>query len=190
MSVDEYLDYDNHSPVRHEYVAGELYAMSGATARHNAIVMNVGTKLYAVAADGPCRVFMTDMRLEVATDKYYYPDVMVVCTPVNDLDVIVRNACAIIEVTSAQTSRTDRGEKLDSYKRVATLLTYLVIDHRRRRVDRYWREKPDDAWRHEELLAEGRVNIPCLGTQLGLGEIYHRVQLPALGEPEHADYEA
>ena len=189
MSIEEYLEYDNSSPIRHEYVAGELYAMSGATARHNMISGNIGAKLHAIAGDGPCRIFMSDMRLEVAHEKYYYPDVMVVCDQINDLDFIVRDACAVVEVTSPQTARVDRSEKLDAYRNVPGLLAYLIVDHRRRRVDRYWRESRQHEWRHEELVADGRVTVPRLDAELTLAEIYHRVQLPALGEPDPVEYE-
>ena len=64
MTVEEYLRFDESSPIRHEYVAGELYAMSGATVRHIRIVGNIGARLRVIAGDGPCDVFMNDMRLE------------------------------------------------------------------------------------------------------------------------------
>ena len=140
MTVEEYFRFEEESPIRHEYVAGELYAMSGATARHNRIAANVFTRLFGSAGDGPCSIFMSDMRDQASDDKYYYPDIAVVCTPVADQDVVAREPCVIVEVTSPSTARIDRGEKLDTYRAIPSLHAYLIIDHRRRRVGRHWRD--------------------------------------------------
>ena len=189
ITVDEYFRFEATSPVRHEYVAGELYALSGGTSRHGTIVMNIGTRLFAVAGDGPCRVYANDMRLAVPDNMYYYPDVLVVCTPIGELDVVARDACVVVEVTSASTARIDRGEKLQAYGRLPGLRSYLIVDHRRRRVERHSRESVDGEWAREEIVTDGRVWIPCLDIELTLDEIYRRVELPAVGEPEPVEYE-
>ena len=164
--------------------------MSGATARHNTIAGTIFTRLFAAAEDGRCHVFMSDMRVEAASDKYYYPDVAVLRSPIAELDVVARGPCVVVEVTSASTARIDRGEKLEAYRRVPALRSYLIVDHRRRRVNRHWRDAEGAEWRHEELVAEGRVPVPCLDVELTLDEIYRRVELPAVGEPEAMEYDA
>ena len=113
---------------------------------------------------------------------------MVVCTPVGDLDVVTKSPCVVVEVTSPSTARIDRGEKLDAYRQLATLHAYLIVDHRRRRVERHWRDVAGE-WQREDLVTEGRVPIPCLGVELTLDEIYERVELPAVAEPESLGYE-
>src|SRR4051812_18660353 len=90
MTVEEYFRFEESSPIRHEYVAGEVYAMSDVTVRHSRIVGNVLVRLSLAARPGPCDVFSSAMRIEVAHDRYYYPDVTVVCTPVADSDIVVR----------------------------------------------------------------------------------------------------
>ena len=190
MSVEEYFRFDERSPVRHEYVAGEAYAMSGATVRHGVIALNIGAHLLAASGDSACRVVMTDMRVQVADDVYYYPDVVVVCAPVAESDVVVRGPCVVVEVTSPSTARIDRGEKLAAYRSVPTLRAYLVVDHRRRRVERHWRDDAAGEWLREEIVGEGRVPVPCLDTDIALETIYRRVELPVVGEPEPVDYEA
>jgi len=184
MTVEEYLRFDESSPVRHEYVAGEVYAMTGATMRHNRIVRNIATRLDIAAGDGPCEVVTESMRLVVGNDACYYPDVMVTCSPIRDLEVIVREPCVVVEVTSPDSARIDRGEKLEAYRRIPGLRAYVIVDHRRRRVERHWRSSDDDSWHREEVVGEGRVLIPCLEVELTLDDIYRRVELPAVGEPE------
>ena len=189
MTVEEYFRFEESSPVKHEYVAGEVYAMSGATARHNRIAGNIFGRLFPVARRSPCDVFMSDMRIRVARDRYYYPDVAIVCTPVAESDVVARDPCVVVEVTSPSTARIDHGEKLDAYRSISTLQAYLIVDHRRRRVERHWRDTLGSEWRREEIVGEGRVRVPCLDVELTLEEIYERVELPAVGEPEPVGYE-
>jgi len=189
MTVEEYFQFEEGSEVRHEYVAGELYAMSGATLRHNLIVANIGARLIAAAGDGPCLVVMNDMRVQVSDDVFYYPDVVVICAPMAQLDITATEPCVIVEVTSPSTAITDRGEKLTAYKQLPTLRAYLIVDHRRRRVERHSRVGPDDVWQREEIVLEGSVPVPCVDTELTLDEIYRRVDLPAVGEPDELEYE-
>jgi putative restriction endonuclease len=118
MTVEEYFRFEEGSEVRHEYVSGELYAMSGATFRHSTLALNVGTRLHAAVGDGPCSVVMNDMRVQVAHDVYYYPDVVVICAPMAQLDITATEPCVVMEVTSPSTARTDRGEKLTAYKQL------------------------------------------------------------------------
>ena len=101
--------------------------------------------------------------------------------------LVVREPCAIVEVTSPSTVRVDRGEKLDAYRRLTSLRTYLVVDQRRRRVDRHWREA-GEVWQREEYVVDGSVPVACLGASLTLDEIYEGVDLPRVFEPEVAEY--
>jgi Uma2 family endonuclease len=189
MTVEEYFRFEESSPIRHEYVSGEVYAMTGATARHGRIVMNVAQRVGVAAGDGPCEVFVENMRVAAANDTYYYPDIMVNCAALGDLEVVAPEPCVVVEVTSPDSARVDRGEKLDRYRRIPGLRAYLIVDHRRRRVERHWRASDADEWRREEIVGEGRVVVPCVDVELTLDEIYRRVELPAVGEPE-ADYGA
>jgi len=189
MTVEEYFRFEETSPIKHEYVAGEVYAMSGATARHNRIVFSILGRLFPMTRRNPCDVFVSDMRMQVARDRYYYPDLAIVCTPVAESAVVARDPRVVIEVTSPSTARIDRGEKLDAYRSISTLQAYLIVDHRRRRVERHWRPALGGEWEREEIVGEGRVRIPCLDVELTLDEIYERVDLPAVGEPEPVAYE-
>jgi Uma2 family endonuclease len=189
MTVEEYFQFEETSQVKHEYVAGEVYAMSGVTVRHDRIATNVLVRLSFVARPGPCDVFSGDMRVQVARDRYYYPDVTVVCMPSAELDIFARNPCVVVEVTSPSTARIDRGEKLDAYRSIPSLQAYLIIDHRRRRVERHSRHADGGEWLREEIVGEGRVPVPCLDAELTLNEIYERVELPLVSEPEPVGYE-
>jgi len=79
--------------------------------------------------------------------------------------------------------------RASSNKKLPTLRAYVIVDHRRRRVERHWRAGLDDACRREEIVGEGRVPVPCVDTDLTLDEIYRRVDLPVVGEPDEVEYE-
>jgi len=187
ISLEEYLRFENAHPERHEYVAGEVYAMSGATLRPSRIVQNLAFRLMERTRGGPCEVHTHDLKVRIGDDRIYYPNLLVLCTPLPGDTLVVREPCLIVEVT-LPSSAGDRGEKLDAYRRLASLRAYLVVDQRRRRVDRHWRDSAG-AWQRDEYLVEGSVPVACLGTSLTLDEIYEGVDLPSVSEPEPAEYD-
>ena len=183
MSVEDYLAFEERSPVKHEYVAGEVYKMSGVTTRHNLITLNIVGPLRHAARSRGCKVFATDVKLRAAADRFYYPDVMVACGKAADVELIIEAPSVIVEVTSPSTRATDRREKLDAYRRIPSLSVYLIVDQRRRQVLAYSREAGGE-WLREEIRGDGEV--PVLGTSITLDEIYEDIELPplAVGEGE------
>jgi Uma2 family endonuclease len=182
MTVEEFLRHEDLSDVRHEYVAGELYAMSGVTRRHNRISMNVAAWLRAASGDGPCETLAIDVMLRVGPDTIYYPDVMVTCDGGDDASRLVDDACLVVEVTSPSTRRTDRREKLAAYRRCPTVQAYLIVEQGERLVERHWRDASGE-WQHE-TLASGVVPIRCPPTELPLDEIYRGVTFDAGDDDE------
>ena len=188
LTVEEYLRFEEESPLRHEYVAGDIRPMMGTTLRHNRIVQNIAWRLAAASRGGPCQVFLEAIMLRVARDVYYYPDAMVLCRLLNDTDLMVDDPCVVVEVTSPSTRSTDRKEKLLAYRGLPAVRAYLIVEQRRRLVERHWRDADGD-WQHETVRAEGRVPIPCPEAELTLDEIYEGVSA-ALAEPEPEEYDA
>lgn len=173
LSVEEYLDLEACATVKHEYVAGEVYALAGASGRHNRVVSNISGHLWSASRGGPCRVYTNDMKLRAADDLFYYPDVMVSCGPEpEDPYYVEEDPCLVIEVTSPSTEPIDRREKLAAYKRMPTLKAYLIVDQERMWVERHFRDE-ERTWRRADLVDEGRFPICCPPqTELSLAEIY------------------
>jgi Uma2 family endonuclease len=113
----DYLDLEETSSVRHEFLEGEIYGMAGGTPEHAALTMSAGAALLAAARGGPCRVHSSDLRVRVlATGLVTYPDVTVVCGPYEtdpDSPTTITNPRVVVEVTSDSTEEYDRGEKLE-----------------------------------------------------------------------------
>jgi hypothetical protein len=103
MTLDEYLAFEENSPIKHEYVGGEVFAMSGVTTRHNLINLNLTGHLHAPAKRRGCRVFGMDVKLKAATDRIYYPDLVVACGKAAEVELIV-DAPSGVEIETLPTN--------------------------------------------------------------------------------------
>jgi len=188
MTLEEYLAWEEQTPLRYEYVSGEVYAMTGSTVRHNLIVGNIVHALRPVARRHGCRVLFEAVKLRAAVDRVYYPDVMVACGKAADVELIVKKPSLVVEVTSRSTRGTDRREKLDAYQKIPSLRTYLIVAQRHRHVIAYTRNA-SDAWLREEFHGDGDVPVPFLDFELSLEQIYEDVALPPLTVREDREWE-
>lgn len=178
LSVEEFLAFEDASSVRHEYVDGELYAFAGASWWHNRIAGNIFRQLSIAADDGPCTVFISDMKLRAAERLIYYPDVVVSCDPDEVGQPVVTRPCFIVEVLSPSTESIDRREKLMAYRAIETLRAYLVVYTEQRRVVHHWRDE-QGAWQRADVVGDGTITVPCPETELALSDIYRGVEIPA-----------
>src|SRR5258708_26730796 len=120
LTPEEYLAFERRSPERHEYVDGELFAMGGASERHNQIVVNIGGEIRTQFKHRPCKVYTNDMRIGISgTKRFSYPDVAALCDQAlfddSQKDTLI-NPRLIIEVLSLSTEAYDRGENFEYYR--------------------------------------------------------------------------
>ena len=117
ISPTEYIEGEKHSDVRHEYIDGAVYAMAGGTLNHNSITLNIGSELNDLLDRSPCRPYVNDVKVKVktlASESYYYPDVVVTCDPTDNNDQFLENPTVIFGVLSESTERIDRNELHES----------------------------------------------------------------------------
>lgn len=179
ISIPEYLEGEPRSDVRHEYVAGQVYAMAGAGEKHNIIALNIASMLRSVARGTPCRVFISDMKVRVEqNDAFYYPDVMVTCDPQDTESLHKRLPCLIVEVLSPATEAIDRREKLIAYRTLPSLRYYLLVSQEKRQVEWYTRDT-DNRWLIAVTEDNGSLEILCndLKVNFTLDDIYEDVRL-------------
>lgn len=175
LTVDEYLKLEESATVRHEYVGGEIFAMVGATKRHNRIIGNIYSRLWGAARGGDCRVYSESVKLRVADDVIYYPDLMVACGPEGDDPLVEDDPCLVVEVASPSSETTDRREKLAAYKRMPSLGAYLIVAQDRRWVESHFRDE-DGVWRRGDLVDDGHLAIPCPESELSVAQIYEGLE--------------
>ena len=189
MTLEEFLEFEANSPIRHEYVAGEVFAMSGASTRHNLITMNFSRGLHGDAKRRGCRVFAIDVKVRAGPDRIYYPDLLVACGRAADVELIVEAPSVVVEVTSPSTRATDRREKLDAYQRLPSLRHYLIVEQQRRLVIAYSRDEAGE-WIREEIAGAGDIRVSALDLTLTLDDIYDDVPLPPMTVGEEEEQEA
>jgi Uma2 family endonuclease len=188
LTLEEYLAFEEQTPLRHEYIAGEVFAMAGASTRHNLIIQNIVAKLRPAARRRGCRVFVESVKLRAASDRIYYPDLIVACGKAAEVEQIVEEPSLIVEVTSPSSRATDRREKLDAYQKLPSLRSYLIVGQRHRQVIAYSRG-PDDAWLREDVAGDGTLALRTLDLAITLDEIYDDVPMPPLSVGEGEDDE-
>lgn len=174
----EYLALEGVAAVKHEYTQGLILAMAGAEFTHNRIAMNAAVELSRLLTDGPCAVVGSDQRVKVeATREYFYPDVSVVCGPprlVGPAPRSLTNPSLVVEVLSPSTAAYDAGEKLDAYRRIATLTDYLVVASDRRHVTHYQRSGPE-SWA-VTTHGGGDTLTLAIGVTLAIDPLYRMVE--------------
>lgn len=162
LSYAEYLQLERDSGLRHEFLAGQVWAMAGGTLRHSAINTNL-TGRVLVGLDGtPCRPYDSDAKVRVAaTDHATYPDLAIVCGPVErgtDDPNALTNPVVLFEVLSPGTEAWDRGGKFVSYQSLPSLQHYVLLSEDRVQVEHYRRSTPD-AWTYRRLAPGDRLRL-------------------------------
>lgn len=187
---EEYLALEEKASSKSEYFRGQIYQMTGASLNHNRITINLTGLLYRALSGKSCEVFSSDMRLLVrANGLYTYPDVMVICGAV-DLAAgqsdTATNPRLIIEVLSNSTAEYDRTDKFELYKALNSLQNYVLVDQHRPYIQCFYRlENEPRIWAVETFNGlDAQLRLPALDLELGLGEIYSRVEWPQT-ETEH-----
>lgn len=184
-SYRDYLELEEASNVKHEYLGGEIYAMAGGTPEHAALAVSISSALHAQLRGGPCRVYSSDLRVRVlATGLATYPDVSVVC---GDLErdpgspTTVVNPVLVVEVLSESTADYDRGEKLDHYRKVPSLQAVVLVDPQERRIE-LWHRTAGQGWQQTGAGPGEKVMLAAIGAVLDVDGIYEDTSLGLPGE--------
>src|SRR2546422_1674643 len=183
LTPEEYLALERKAEYKSEYLAGEMFAMSGASPRHVLIVTNVVAELRGQLKQRPCTVYSSDLRVKVSpTGLYTYPDVVVVCDQPQFADEqrdTLLNPTLIVEVLSESTKDYDRGEKFEHYRTLPSLREYILIAQDKYHVEHFVRQ-PDNRWLLSETnLLEDTIHLSSIACDLALAEDYDKVEMPA-----------
>lgn len=181
MTEAEYLAFDLAQEGKHEFVNGDVVAMSGASPDHDTVFGNLYLALGNRLRGGPCRVRGPDLRVRLdETGMYAYPDLVVVCGKPEFTDTrpeTLLNPRVVVEVLSESTEDYDRGAKAAHYRHRASVDAVVLVDSRRRFVELQTRNA-DGTWTLAERTA-GEVPLVALGVSLPLDELYEGVPSPS-----------
>ena len=176
ISSDDYLEGEKHSEIKHEYIAGHVYAMVGTSVAHNRITVNLASALNVHLRGSPCRVFMADLKVRVEkADVFYYPDIVVSCqnADIQPSAHYIAYPTLIIEVLSPSTERLDREEKLHNYQTLESLQEYLLVAQEKMEVQAY--RRTPSGWEAETYSQGDQLKLSAVGLELPIESIYLEV---------------
>ena len=170
MSPEAYLAYEFESECRHELVDGYLYAMTGASDRHEEIAANLLAALHRHLRPGNCRVYGANLKVRVG-DDFFYPDLFVRCAQERGDPYFKTDPVLIIEVLSPNTQRHDRGDKRLAYQSLPSLQEYILAAQDSPRIEVLSRTA---AGRETRVFAslDASLELSSIGLNLPLSEIY------------------
>lgn len=184
IKPEEYLALEQQASTKHEYLDGVIYAwhglvpeaIAGGSRAHNQTIQNLVIALRLALGPGRCQIYASDLRLQVrARRAYFYPDVAVTCSPADRAAAAGQASefsepCVVFEVLSDSTEAFDRGEKFETYQRIATLQEYVLVSPSERRVEVF---RMASGWAGEVIESESDpVRLECLDLSLPLAQIF------------------
>lgn len=177
-TAEEYLTLERSAPYKSEFHDGQIYAMTGASRKHNLITVNIARELSIQLKKRPCEAYINDMRVKSAEARnYYYPDIAVVCGAPQFEDAQVDtllNPTLLIEVLSPSTEAYDRGGKFAHYRKIPSLREYLLVTQDQPGIERYMRQ--GDFWILSEAIGlEASMPLESIDCILSLSEVYDKV---------------
>ena len=181
LTPEDYLALERSADFKSEYFNGEIFAMTGASESHNLIVINTIRELSIQLKKRPCKVYANDMRVKVdPTGLYTYPDVVVTCGKAQfddtHLDTLL-NPVLIVEILSDSTEAYDRGRKFEHYRKLGSLVEYVLIAQNRPHIESY-RRQADQQWLLRECSElDGTLRLLSIDCDLALAEVYDKVEL-------------
>lgn len=179
MSLQEYFQLDYTFPSeKYEYHNGVIRLMSGGSIAHDDIAFNIRAALKELFQSGPCSVQGSDVRVQVNSESYFFPDVTVTCDvadrrPDNKL---IRSPRLVVEVLSPSTEKFDRGKKLSAYQSCPSIAEIVLVDQFVPRVESWCRDQEDETlWRYVQYTGDAVVEFASLDAQVPMHDIYHNI---------------
>lgn len=175
----EYLAFERESETRHEFINGQIIAMSGASREHNLIAGSTYVALYTRLRN--CEIYPSDMKVRTpASESFVYPDISIACEdPVfaDDFGDVLLNPTLVIEVLSPSTEEHNRNLKFDLYWSIPSLRSYVLIAQDKPRIERFTRQGENEWLMAVANGLNATIDLPTIGCTLPLAEVYERVSV-------------
>jgi Uma2 family endonuclease len=176
FTPEEYFQWEERQQLRHEYINGEVYAMSGGTINHSKIASNLNFILKSHLRGGGCQVLTSDARVKIVeSNDYVYPDLSVTC---DDRDrstsQYITYPCLVVEVLSPSTANYDRGDKFRMYRRNPILRDYLLVDAEKIAIDLY-RHNELGNWEIINYQAGDAIELKSVNLSCSIEDIYEDI---------------
>ena len=178
LSYAEYIEFENTSEQKHEYLRGEIFAMAGGTLEHARLASRISWLLGNALAGKPCETFSSDAKVRVdATDLTTYPDVTVICGHIERSPIdaeAATNPVVLVEVLSQSTEAYDRGEKFSHYRQLDSLREYVLVAQDEPRLE-VFRRTNSGTWELFEARSGGSVTLASVGVEISVDDVFESV---------------
>jgi len=188
LSLEEFRALERANPdAKYEYIDGQVSLMSGGTANHSSIGINVVGVLRDALGDGPCHVYNSDLHARLSPTRVTLPDATVTCDP-RDVGEIteIQAPRVVVEVLSDSTEAYDRGEKFGYYQACPTVQEYVLVATRRQAVDVFRRARQGQVWTCQSYAPGSEIELDSIGVRFPLAALYGLTTVPA-NVPERQD---
>ncbi len=177
FTPDEYFAWEEQQLERHEYIDGEVYAMSGGTQNHSNIALNFGGLLKSHLRGSGCRTFNSDLRIKIfESNKYVYPDLSVTCDQRDKTTPqYISHPCLVVEVLSPSTEAYDRGNKFRMYRLNPSLRDYVLVDTNKMAIDLYRRDEAGN-WNIINYEVGDEIELRSINLTLPIEQIYEDIE--------------
>lgn len=182
MSEADYLALEEKSKIKHEFMDGEIFAMAGASRRHNLATSNISTELSLQLRETDCEVYASDFRVKIRDGHNVYPDVAIACAEIETEgnETTLLNPIVVFEVLSKSTEKRDRGDKAEDYYRLKFLQEYVLVAQDRVRVEQFSRQTNNEwTMRFYEDLND-TIELKSINCKIPLNLIYLKLKLSPL----------
>ncbi len=172
----EYFAWEEQQQVRHEYIDGEVYAMSGGTINHSEIALNFGSLLKSHLRGRGCRTLNSDARVNIlSSSDYVYPDLSVTCDQRDKTTAqYITYPCLIVEVLSPSTEAYDRGNKFKLYRRNPILQEYVLVDAETMAIELF-RKTDSDTWQIIDYDPGDMVELTSIKLTFPIEQVYEDI---------------
>ncbi len=174
LTASEYLQLEKQATCKHEFVNGIVYARAGASRRPNFIATDI-TSILIAKLTPPCQPYALDVKVHVETatdERYYYPDVLVTCSDLDNDPYLITQPSLIVEVVSSSTEAADRGSKFDAYRKLPSLQEYLLVLQEKAQVEVFRRRTE---WQPELYGLHDEINLESVKLSLPVAMFYRRI---------------
>lgn len=182
ISVEEYFVFEAKAKIKHEYMDGEIFAMAGATRKHNLATTNVSRALGNQLEKTDCEVYASDFRVKIRETHYVYPDVAAACGDIltENNETTLLNPIVVFEILSKSTEKRDRSEKAEDYFKLDSLRDYVLVSQYRVRVEHFSKQSNNE-WTLKiyENLTDA-VELKSVDCKISLESIYLKINISPL----------
>jgi len=175
ITIEEYLNVEEISDIKYEYIDGEVYAMAGVSQSHSRITRNFLNALTNHLRDSDCEPYSENIKVRAEEATFYYPDILVTCEGEFNNKYFAEEPILIAEVISPSTKQIDRREKLHAYRDMPSVIEYVIVEQEKIEIEVHRRQTDGNWITHFFTDTDTEFTLESVDLTLQLSEVYRRV---------------